>query len=78
MIFTNIFIYVLVKISHPDSIPGLVDHHQLNVENNLGSPLSISSCQSTPTSDESNSTTELNSYKRLMDKPPLIKVTVHI
>jgi hypothetical protein len=29
--------------------------------------------QSTPSSDESNSPTELNSYKRLADKPPLIK-----
>ena len=29
--------------------------------------------QSTPSSDESNSPTELNSYKRLTDKPPLIK-----
>ncbi|KAJ8675069.1 hypothetical protein QAD02_010855, partial [Eretmocerus hayati] len=29
--------------------------------------------QSTPSSEESNSPTELNSYKRLTDKPPLIK-----
>jgi hypothetical protein len=35
--------------------------------------LLIQSQQSTPSSDESNSPTELNSYKRLTDKPPLIK-----
>jgi len=35
-------------------------------------PKSLSQ-QSTPSSDESNSPTELNSYKRLTDKPPLIK-----
>ena len=29
--------------------------------------------QSTPSSDENNSPTELNTYKRLFDKPPLIK-----
>uniref|UniRef100_A0ABD2W7T8 SH2 domain-containing protein n=1 Tax=Trichogramma kaykai TaxID=54128 RepID=A0ABD2W7T8_9HYME len=42
-----------------------INHH----EDNLGK----SSQQSTPSSEESNSPTELNSYKRLGDKPPLIK-----
>lgn len=47
----------------PNSIPGL-----RVLENN-----SPGSNQSTPTSDESNSPTELNIYKRLLEKPPLIK-----
>lgn len=46
----------------PRSIPGLRPHR-----------LEPDSNQSTPSSDESNSPTELNSYKRLTDKPPLIK-----
>ncbi|XP_066599723.1 EGFR adapter protein-like isoform X3 [Prorops nasuta] len=60
----------------PNSIPGLRPLH--NFTNVLGpitkedEPKSISQ-QSTPSSDESNSPTELNSYKRLTDKPPLIK-----
>ncbi|PBC30393.1 Tensin-4 [Apis cerana cerana] len=60
----------------PNSIPGLRPTH--NFTNVLGpitnedEPKSISQ-QSTPSSDESNSPTELNSYKRLTDKPPLIK-----
>ncbi|XP_024946011.1 tensin isoform X7 [Cephus cinctus] len=60
----------------PNSIPGLRPSH--NFTNVLGpisnedGPKSISQ-QSTPSSDESNSPTELNSYKRLTDKPPLIK-----
>ena len=48
----------------PSSIPGL-----RMFENS--SPINFN--QSTPTSDESNSPTELNIYKRLLDKPPLIK-----
>lgn len=47
----------------PCSIPGL-----RVLENS-----SPGSNQSTPTSDESNSPTELNIYKRLLEKPPLIK-----
>lgn len=47
----------------PSSIPGL-----RVLENS-----SPGSNQSTPTSDESNSPTELNIYKRLLEKPPLIK-----
>ncbi|XP_065204691.1 EGFR adapter protein-like isoform X2 [Planococcus citri] len=50
--------------SKPNSIPGL------RVFENSSSP---GSNQSTPTSDESNSPTELNIYKRLLEKPPLIK-----
>lgn len=59
----------------PNTIPGLRPMHSYNVlntsidQNNLKSQ----SQQSTPSSDESNSPTELNSYKRLTDKPPLIK-----
>lgn len=47
----------------PKSIPGLRPVHGMEPASN----------QSTPSSDESNSPTELNSYKRLADKPPLIK-----
>ncbi|XKL69344.1 hypothetical protein PGB90_007113 [Kerria lacca] len=47
----------------PNTIPGL------RVLDNSSS----GSNQSTPTSDESNSPTELNIHKRLLEKPPLIK-----
>ncbi|XP_024946013.1 tensin-1 isoform X9 [Cephus cinctus] len=66
----------LASVKTPNSIPGLRPSH--NFTNVLGpisnedGPKSISQ-QSTPSSDESNSPTELNSYKRLTDKPPLIK-----
>ncbi|XP_047343006.1 tensin-1-like isoform X1 [Vespa velutina] len=66
----------LASVKTPNSIPGLRPSH--NFTNVLGpitnedEPKSISQ-QSTPSSDESNSPTELNSYKRLTDKPPLIK-----
>ncbi|XP_012276671.1 tensin-4 isoform X1 [Orussus abietinus] len=66
----------LASVKAPNSIPGLRPSH--NFSNVLGpissenEPKSISQ-QSTPSSDESNSPTELNSYKRLTDKPPLIK-----
>nr|XP_012148365.1 PREDICTED: tensin-1-like [Megachile rotundata] len=66
----------LASVKAPNSIPGLRPTH--NFTNVLGpitnedEPKSISQ-QSTPSSDESNSPTELNSYKRLTDKPPLIK-----
>lgn len=61
----------------PNSIPGLRPSHNFNnvlgpIGNNDDGPKSLSQ-QSTPSSDESNSPTELNSYKRLTDKPPLIK-----
>ncbi|XP_066995584.1 EGFR adapter protein [Anabrus simplex] len=55
----------LAGVKAPSSIPGLRPLHE-------GEPKSVSQ-QSTPSSDESNSPTELNSYKRLTDKPPLIK-----
>ncbi|KAJ9583581.1 hypothetical protein L9F63_022077, partial [Diploptera punctata] len=68
----------------PSSIPGLRTLHNFNVSGTTTSATAPSeddrknlilsqSQQSTPSSDESNSPTELNSYKRLTDKPPLIK-----
>ncbi|XP_057326962.1 uncharacterized protein LOC130668618 isoform X6 [Microplitis mediator] len=63
-------------VKTPNSIPGLRPSHPfsnvLGPITNQDDPKSISQ-QSTPSSDESNSPTELNSYKRLTDKPPLIK-----
>lgn len=47
----------------PNSIPGLRVFENTSPGSN----------QSTPTSDESNSPTELNIYKKLLEKPPLIK-----
>lgn len=47
----------------PNSIPGLRVFENEPPNSN----------QSTPTSDESNSPTELNIYKRLLEKPPLVK-----
>uniref|UniRef100_A0A1B6E3Q4 SH2 domain-containing protein n=1 Tax=Clastoptera arizonana TaxID=38151 RepID=A0A1B6E3Q4_9HEMI len=55
---------VLLHKSPPSSIPGLRTYH---------THMHSESTQSTPSSEESNSPTELNSYKRLADKPPLIK-----
>lgn len=57
----------------PSSIPGLRPGHAYNVLNSVDNGNKNESTQSTPSSDESNSPTELNSYKRLADKPPLIK-----
>lgn len=59
----------------PSSIPGLRPGHTYNVLTSSINENSnkTQSQQSTPSSDESNSPTELNSYKRLTDKPPLIK-----
>lgn len=58
----------------PSSIPGLRPTHNYNVLNASTDHNNKSqSQQSTPSSDESNSPTELNSYKRLSEKPPLIK-----
>ncbi|XP_044598759.1 tensin-4-like isoform X6 [Cotesia glomerata] len=66
----------LASVKTPNSIPGLRPSHPfsnvLGPLTNQDDPKSISQ-QSTPSSDESNSPTELNSYKRLTDKPPLIK-----
>ncbi|XP_076297510.1 uncharacterized protein LOC143217291 isoform X4 [Lasioglossum baleicum] len=66
----------LASVKTPNTIPGLRPTH--NFTNVLGpitnedEPKSISQ-QSTPSSDESNSPTQLNSYKRLTDKPARIK-----
>lgn len=73
-------------VAPPSSIPGLRSLHSFNSVSTatMGTSLAPSeddqknvllsqSQQSTPSSDESNSPTELNSYKRLTDKPPLIK-----
>ncbi|XP_044726847.1 tensin-4-like, partial [Chrysoperla carnea] len=73
----------------PTSIPGLRPNHSCNVlcasatantttsiktSNDDHKNILISeSQQSTPSSEESNSPTDMNSYKRLQDKPPLIK-----
>lgn len=60
----------------PSSIPGLRPGHTYNVlttSSTTENGNKTQSQQSTPSSDESNSPTELNSYKRLTDKPPLIK-----
>ena len=69
----------------PSSIPGLRSLHNFNnvsstttsasapPDDDRKNMLLSQSQQSTPSSDESNSPTELNSYKRLTDKPPLIK-----
>lgn len=61
----------------PNSIPGLrtvhgYGHNVLSPLEDVSASKSISQ-QSTPSSEESNSPTELNTYKRLTDKPPLIK-----
>lgn len=64
----------LLGFQAPNSIPGLRPSftNVLGPITNEEESKSISQ-QSTPSSDESNSPTELNSYKRLTDKPPLIK-----
>ncbi|XP_025161104.1 tensin-1 isoform X5 [Harpegnathos saltator] len=64
----------LASVKAPNSIPGLRPSftNVLGPITNEDESKSISQ-QSTPSSDESNSPTELNSYKRLTDKPPLIK-----
>lgn len=59
-----------LRLAPPSSIPGLKPTHKYNV---LGPPEKSQSQQSTPSSDESNSPTEMNSYKRMTEKPPLIK-----
>lgn len=63
-----------LRLPPPSSIPGLKIAQQNkfginspNVDKNMHSQLS------TPSSDESNSPTEMNSYKRMAEKPPLIK-----
>ncbi|EZA57284.1 Tensin-1 [Ooceraea biroi] len=65
----------LASVKAPNTIPGLrpaFTNVLGPITTNVDEPKSISQ-QSTPSSDESNSPTELNSYKRLTDKPPLIK-----
>ncbi|KAK4881558.1 hypothetical protein RN001_004877 [Aquatica leii] len=59
-----------LRLSPPNSIPGLRLTHKYNV---LDPPEKNQSQQSTPSSDESNSPTELNSCKKITEKPPLIK-----
>ncbi|XP_049820227.1 EGFR adapter protein isoform X3 [Aethina tumida] len=59
-----------LRLAPPSSIPGLKPAHKYNV---LGPTEKSQSQQSTPSSDESNSPTEMNSYKRMTEKPPLIK-----
>lgn len=64
-----------LRLTPPNSIPGLkpVHQHRYNV---LGPPHSTEknlSQMSTPSSEESNSPTEMNSYKKMQEKPPLIK-----
>lgn len=59
-----------LRLAPPSSIPGLKPTHKYNV---LGPSEKSQSQQSTPSSDESNSPTEMNSYKRMTEKPPLIK-----
>lgn len=64
-----------LRLTPPTSIPGLkpVHQHRYNV---LGPPNTTEknvSQISTPSSEESNSPTEMNSYKKMQEKPPLIK-----
>lgn len=61
-----------LRLAPPSSIPGLKPMHQ-HKYNVLGPPLTPVSQLSTPSSEESNSPTEMNSYKRMQEKPPLIK-----
>ncbi|XP_060524984.1 EGFR adapter protein-like isoform X2 [Cylas formicarius] len=64
------------RLVPPSTIPGLKSPHRYNV---LGpsapecNQVKSQSQQSTPSSEESNSPTELNSYKKMAEKPPLIK-----
>lgn len=70
-----------LRLNPPSSIPGLKVAHKYNmlVTSQVGISVAeksinnTQSTQSTPSSDESNSPTEMNSYKRIADKPPLIK-----
>lgn len=59
-----------LRLPPPSSIPGLKPNHKYNV---MCPNEKTQSQQSTPSSDESNSPTEMNSYKRMTEKPPLIK-----
>lgn len=64
-----------LRLAPPNSIPGLkpVHQHRYNV---LGPPNNTEknvSQISTPSSEESNSPTEMNSYKKMQEKPPLMK-----
>ncbi|XP_022910569.1 EGFR adapter protein-like isoform X2 [Onthophagus taurus] len=63
-----------IRLAPPNSIPGLKSNHKFNVLcQNSTTTEKNQSQQSTPSSDESNSPTEMNSYKRMAEKPPLIK-----
>lgn len=59
-----------LRVPPPTTIPGLKPTHKYNV---LGPTEKTQSQQSTPDSEESNSPTEMNSYKKMTEKPPLIK-----
>ncbi|XP_050500368.1 EGFR adapter protein-like isoform X2 [Diabrotica virgifera virgifera] len=63
-----------LRLPPPSSIPGLkaVHHNKFNL-NSPNIEKNNHSQMSTPSSDESNSPTEMNSYKRMAEKPPLIK-----
>ncbi|KAG5898890.1 hypothetical protein JTB14_003284 [Gonioctena quinquepunctata] len=63
-----------LRMPPPSSIPGLTTTHP-HKYNVLG-PTTVeknNSQLSTPSSDEGNSPTEMNSYKRMLEKPTLIK-----
>lgn len=60
-----------LRLAPPSTIPGLKATHKYNVLSTTTEK--TQSQQSTPSSDESNSPTEMNSYKRMAEKPPLIK-----
>lgn len=78
-----------LRLAPPSTIPGLKPAHKYNVLGSHPKPRPLfrslsrvtpgaapekgQSQQSTPSSDESNSPTEMNSYKRMTEKPPLIK-----
>ncbi|CAH1109416.1 unnamed protein product [Psylliodes chrysocephalus] len=70
-----------LRMAPPSSLSGLKSVHQEKF-NAFGQPNAANlekidknnhSQLSTPSSDESNSPTEMNSYKRMTEKPPLIK-----
>ncbi|CAG9857273.1 unnamed protein product [Phyllotreta striolata] len=68
-----------LRLAPPTTIPGLKANVKLNaLGQDAGQDFDRKNNRSrsqlsTPSSDESNSPTEMNSYKRIADKPPLIK-----
>nr|XP_023012541.1 tensin-4-like isoform X2 [Leptinotarsa decemlineata] len=63
-----------LRVVPPTNIPGLKTNQQQKF--NVLGPTTVeknNSQLSTPSSDESNSPTEMNSYKRMLEKPTLIK-----